>query len=65
MNCTQTDERIGYGCAVQGECDPNLALVDVFRRDFGDQMVADALARMEEIKTAIANGDSSSRSPRS
>ena len=36
--------------AVEGECDPNLALVDVFRQDYGDQVVADALARMEEDK---------------
>jgi hypothetical protein len=58
MDCTQVDERIGYGCAAEGLCDPHLAYVDVLRRDLGEAMVADALARMEEIQAAIAAGDS-------
>jgi hypothetical protein len=56
MHCTLADERLGFECAREGQCDPNLALVDVFRRNVGEQKTADALARMEEIKTAIANG---------
>ena len=59
MNCTQVDERIGYGCAAAGFCDPNLAYIDVLRRDFGEAMVADALVRMEEIKARIAINDPS------
>ena len=58
MDCTQVDERIGYGCAAAGFCDPNLAYVDVLRRDFGEARVAEALARMEQIKAAIANKES-------
>ena len=59
MNCTQADERIGYGCAAEGFCDPNLAYIDVLRRDFGEQAVADALVRMEEIEARIAIHDPS------
>jgi hypothetical protein len=58
QDCTQADERIGYGCAAEGLCDPNLAYIDVLRRDFGEQAVADALVRTEEIKAAIANKES-------
>ena len=57
MHCTQADERIGHGCAAEGLCDPNLAYVDVLKRDFGEPMVAEALARMEEIKARIAIND--------
>ena len=57
MDCTQVDERIGHGCAAAGFCDPHLAYVDVLRRDFGEQAVADALVRMEEIQARIATGD--------
>jgi hypothetical protein len=57
MNCTQVDERIGYGCAAAGFCDPNLAYVDVLKRDFGEQAVADALVRLEEIEARIAIND--------
>jgi len=56
-DCTQVDERIGYGCAAEGLCDPNLAYVDVLKRDFGEAMVADALVRMDEIKARIAIND--------
>ena len=59
MYCTQVDERIGYGCAAAGFCDPHLAYVDVLRRDFGEQAVAEALVRMEEIKARIAINDPS------
>ena len=51
--------RIGHGCAAEGLCDPNLAYIDVLRRDFGEQAVADALVRMEEIKARIAINDPS------
>jgi hypothetical protein len=57
MDCTQADERIGHGCAAEGFCDPNLAYIHVLRRDFGEQAVADALVRMEEIEARIATGD--------
>ena len=59
MHCTQVDERIGYGCAAEGFCDPNLAYIDVLRRDLGEAMVADALVRMEEIQARIAINDPS------
>ena len=59
QHCTQADERIGYGCAAEGLCDPNLELVDVRRRDYGEAMVADALVRMEEIEARIAINDPS------
>jgi hypothetical protein len=59
MDCTQADERIGHGCAAEGFCDPNLAYVDVLKRDFGEQAVADALVRMEEIEARIALNDPS------
>jgi hypothetical protein len=59
MDCTQADERIGYGCAAAGFCDPHLAYIDVLRRDFGEQAVADALVRMEEIEARIAINDPS------
>ena len=59
MDCTPVDERIGHDCAAEGLCDPNLALVDVLRRDFGEQAVAEALVRMEEIQARIAIGDPS------
>lgn len=56
MHCTQTDERLGYGCAAKGLCDPNLELIDIYRRDFGDQMVSEALTRLEELRAAIDAG---------
>ena len=59
MHCTQADERIGHGCAAEGFCDPNLAYVDVLKRDFGERAVADALVRMEEIQARIAINDPS------
>ena len=37
MYCTLVDERIGYGCAAEGLCDPNLAYIDVLKRDFGER----------------------------
>lgn len=58
QHCTLADERLGHGCAAKGLCDPNLELIDVYRRDFGEQMTAEALARMEEIQAAIASGAS-------
>lgn len=58
MHCTLADERIGHECAPQGLCDPNLELIDVFKRDFGEERVAAALVRMEEIKAAIASNAS-------
>jgi hypothetical protein len=62
-HCTQTDERIGLGCAAAGLCDPNLELIDVRRRDYGEPMVAEALIRREQIKAAIASGDPAALAP--
>ena len=55
MDCTPVD--LGLECVTEGLCDPNLTLIDVRRRDFGEAMVADALVRMEEIKARIAIND--------
>jgi len=57
MYCTFDD--LGHECVVEGLCDPNLAYIDVLKRDFGEQRVADALVRMEEIRARITTSDPS------